>query len=94
MRRLLGLTVLVVLILCSGLAVAAAAANEYPAGSPPQVESTETGAQVLSEQAQRPAGSSSLPFTGADVAELAAIGAGAVVLGGVLVRARRLRATS
>jgi len=34
-------------------------------------------------------GSSSLPFTGVDVAELAAVGAGAVVIGGVLTRRRR-----
>ena len=34
-------------------------------------------------------GSSSLPFTGADIGELAAVGAGAVVIGGVLVRRRR-----
>jgi hypothetical protein len=34
-------------------------------------------------------GSSSLPFTGADVGELAAIGMGAVVIGRVLTRRRR-----
>jgi hypothetical protein len=34
-------------------------------------------------------GSSSLPFTGADVGELAAVGAGAIVVGGVLTRRRR-----
>lgn len=34
-------------------------------------------------------GSSSLPFTGADVGELAAVGVGAVVIGGVLTRRRR-----
>ncbi len=33
--------------------------------------------------------SSSLPFTGADVAELAAIGTGAIVAGGLLMRRRR-----
>ncbi len=36
--------------------------------------------------------SSSLPFTGADVAELTVIGAGAVVIGGVMVRRRRVHA--
>jgi hypothetical protein len=35
-------------------------------------------------------GSSSLPFTGADIAELAVIGGAAVVVGGVLTRRRRL----
>ena len=34
-------------------------------------------------------GSSSLPFTGADIGELAAVGAGAVVVGVVLTRRRR-----
>jgi len=34
-------------------------------------------------------GSSSLPFTGADIGELAVVGVGAVVLGGVLARRRR-----
>ena len=34
-------------------------------------------------------GSSSLPFTGADIGELAAVGVGAVVVGGVLTRRRR-----
>ena len=34
-------------------------------------------------------GSSSLPFTGADVGELAALGAGAIVIGGVQARRRR-----
>jgi hypothetical protein len=34
-------------------------------------------------------GSSSLPFTGADVGELAVLGAGAVIVGGVMTRRRR-----
>ncbi len=34
-------------------------------------------------------GSSSLPFTGADIGELAAVGAGAIVIGGILARRRR-----
>lgn len=34
-------------------------------------------------------GSSSLPFTGADIGELAVVGAGAIVVGGVLARRRR-----
>jgi hypothetical protein len=34
-------------------------------------------------------GSSSLPFTGADVGELGAVGAGAIVVGGLLARRRR-----
>ncbi len=34
-------------------------------------------------------GSSSLPFTGADIGELAAVGLGAVAVGGLLTRRRR-----
>jgi LPXTG-motif cell wall-anchored protein len=34
-------------------------------------------------------GSSSLPFTGADIEELAVVGAGAVLAGGLLLRRRR-----
>jgi hypothetical protein len=34
-------------------------------------------------------GSSSLPFTGADIGELAVVGAGAIVIGGILARRRR-----
>jgi hypothetical protein len=40
------------------------------------------------------ASTSSLPFTGADVAELAVIGTGAVLVGGVLTRRRRTRAAA
>jgi LPXTG-motif cell wall-anchored protein len=35
------------------------------------------------------AGTSSLPFTGADVEEMAVVGVGAVVTGGLLIRRRR-----
>jgi hypothetical protein len=35
------------------------------------------------------AGSSSLPFTGADIDELAVVGVGAVLVGGLLIRRRR-----
>ena len=49
--------------------------------SPPQTDPVHTSASVN--------GSSSLPFTGADIGELAVIGAGAIVVGGVLARRRR-----
>jgi len=48
---------------------------------PPSTDPVRTTASVN--------GSSSLPFTGADVGELAAVGVGAIVLGGVLARRRR-----
>jgi hypothetical protein len=52
-----------------------------PSSTDPIHASTTTTAQVN--------GSSSLPFTGADVGELAVVGAGAVVVGVVLTRRRR-----
>jgi LPXTG-motif cell wall-anchored protein len=39
------------------------------------------------------AGASSLPFTGADVEQLAVVGAGAVLAGGLLIRRRRRSAS-
>jgi hypothetical protein len=48
---------------------------------PPPTDAANTTASV--------SGSSSLPFTGADVGELAAVGAGAIVVGGLLARRRR-----
>lgn len=52
--------------------------NNVPPPSPP----VHTSASIAN-------GSSSLPFTGADVGELAAVGAGAIVIGGLLARRRR-----
>ncbi len=49
--------------------------------APPSVDGVSTAASVN--------GSSSLPFTGADIGELAVVGAGAIVVGGVLARRRR-----
>jgi hypothetical protein len=45
--------------------------------------------QAVAASATLANGSSSLPFTGADVGELAAFGAGAIVIGGLLARRRR-----
>jgi hypothetical protein len=52
--------------------------------SPPRTDPVHTAAVATATN-----GSSSLPFTGADVGELAALGLGAVVIGGVLTRRRR-----
>lgn len=49
--------------------------------SPPPTDPIHTSASVN--------GSSSLPFTGADIGELAVVGAAAIVVGGVLARRRR-----
>jgi LPXTG cell wall anchor motif len=55
----------------------------------PAISSTSSGTQPSSSSSTS---SSSLPFTGADIEELAGIGAGAVVVGGLLVvRSRRRR---
>ncbi|HTZ10412.1 MAG TPA: hypothetical protein VMB72_15170 [Acidimicrobiales bacterium] len=56
-----------------------------PVTEPPSAPVT-TPAVVAPTQAPT---SSSLPFTGADIEGMAAIGAGALVLGGVLVRRSR-----
>jgi len=61
--------------------------------SPPQVTPVVT---VVTAPPVEPAATSTaggaLPFTGADIGEMAAVGAGALVLGGVMVRrSRRVR---
>lgn len=85
-------------------AVAGADATCYTGCTPPTVSPTSVptpttspsdGATGTGTNAVTPAattlanGSSSLPFTGADIGELAAVGAGAIVVGGVLARRRR-----
>jgi len=76
-------------------AVGATATNCYTGCTPPTVGSTVTGPPTTITQTTDPVqtasvnGSSSLPFTGADVGELAAVGVAAVVIGGVLTRRRR-----
>ncbi len=57
---------------------------------PPTTSPSSSGAGSTSPSATLTvSGSSSLPFTGADVGELAAVGVGAIVVGGVLARRRR-----
>jgi uncharacterized surface anchored protein len=78
----------------AGVAGADTCNPSYPTCSPSTVESTSvvppSPAAVASDNAtQTVNGSSSLPFTGADIGELAVVGAGAIVLGGVLARRRR-----
>jgi hypothetical protein len=70
------------------VAIAPTAAMAYP--DPPSGSNVpnDPGAQV---QAQTATKSETLPFTGGDVAGLAAIGAGAVVAGAVIVRQSRRR---
>lgn len=72
--------------------------NCYSSCTPPTVDGSTVGTLGPADPGgttdptnQSPAvnGSSSLPFTGADVVELAAIGLGAVAVGGVLARRKR-----
>ena len=58
--------------------------NSVPPPSPPSTDGPQTAASTTIAN-----GSSTLPFTGADIGELAAVGIGAVVIGGVLTRRRR-----
>jgi hypothetical protein len=74
----------------------AGAAGCYPTCTPSTVASTSVPPPSTTTQGTDPFrttaqvnGSSSLPFTGADIGELAAIGAGAVAVGVVLTRRRR-----
>lgn len=55
--------------------------NNSTLPAPPRTDPVHTAASVN--------GSSTLPFTGADIGELAVVGAGAIVVGGVLARRRR-----
>ncbi len=73
------------------LAPTAAFAADYPAGGNPG-DPGDPGSQVAANTATN---SSTLPFTGSDVAGLAAIGAGAALAGVVMVRhSKRTRATA
>jgi hypothetical protein len=71
-----------------GVGLPAALADDYT-GPPPSVPSDP---QVLPATIEDPAPKGeSLPFTGADVAQMTLIGAGAVVVGTVAVRRGRRR---
>ena len=72
------------------VAIAPTAAFAYPdPGKPPTP--TDPGAEVKANTATK---SSTLPFTGGDVTGIAAIGAGAVLAGAVIVRQSRRRAVA
>jgi hypothetical protein len=76
-------------IALSVLAPSAAFAADYPNGGDPG-DPTDVAANTASNSS-----SSSLPFTGADAAGMAVIGAGAALAGVVMVRqSRRSRATA
>jgi hypothetical protein len=73
------------------IAIAPTVAGAYP-DNDPKTTPNDPGAQVEANTATK---SASLPFTGGDVTGLAAIGAGAVLAGAVIVRqTRRNKATA
>jgi hypothetical protein len=73
------------------VAIAPTAAMAYP-DPPSNTPPSDPGSQVEANTATKAA---TLPFTGGDVAGLAAIGAGAVLAGAVMVRqTRRNKATA
>lgn len=77
------------------LPVTAGAAGCYTGCTPPTVSSTlvtppsTSGGPSAKATVTVPNGSSGLPFTGADIIGMSLVGAGAVVVGGLLVRRRR-----
>ncbi|MGZ4676802.1 MAG: hypothetical protein ACXVJ7_08000 [Acidimicrobiia bacterium] len=75
-------------VVFGALAPAAAHAADYPAGGGTSTPK-DPGSQVQGTTATK---SASLPFTGGDVTGMAAIGAGAVLAGAVIVRQSRRRA--
>ncbi|HZR15603.1 MAG TPA: hypothetical protein VFC33_20385 [Acidimicrobiia bacterium] len=90
-RRLLVCGLAVVGLVLSGASVASAAT--YPnGGTPPTTAQVEARTAVAPATVPSSAPSSGLPFTGGDVAGLASIGAGAIVLGAFLTRRGRRRA--
>jgi LPXTG-motif cell wall-anchored protein len=68
---------------CTPPTIAATSVGVAPAGALPYSSTTSAATTT------NPEGTSSLPFTGADVEELAVVGVGAVLAGGLLLRRRR-----
>jgi hypothetical protein len=85
LRRVVGPSIVALAVLVpAGVAVAD---PQYPSGNPPAV-SPESGSTVKAATVTK-ATTSTLPFTGGDVAGLALIGVGAVLAGTVIVRRSR-----
>jgi hypothetical protein len=85
LRRIVGTSAVVVATVVVPAGVATAA--DYPDGGNPPTNVSNNNAAVRASTATR--GSSTLPFTGGDVAGLALIGAGAAIAGTVMVRRSR-----
>ena len=84
LRRIAGASIVVA---ATVIPAGAAMAADYPNPTPPSV-SPNSGSNVAAKTQ-----SSTLPFTGGDVAGLAAIGVGAALAGTVLVRRSRRTAS-
>ena len=89
LRRLVGTSVVV---LATVVPAGVAAAADYPSGNPPAV-SANSGSNVRATTTTTTR-TSTLPFTGGDVAGLALIGAGAAIAGTVMVRRSRRTAAA
>jgi hypothetical protein len=86
LRRIAGASIVVA---ATVIPAGAAMAADYPnggGGSTPEAQQTQVGGETKT--------ASTLPFTGGDVAGLAAIGVGAALAGTVLVRRARRTAPS
>ncbi len=101
-RVLIGSAVAAASLMAAPAVAGAATTDCYKGCEPPTIASNSTGVQPSTSSSGLPftqpsssstsSGSSSLPFTGADIEELAVIGAGAVIVGGLLNRRRRAQA--
>jgi hypothetical protein len=90
LRRFVGTSAVVVAAVVVPAGVATAA--DYPNGGNPPTNVSNNNTAVRASTATR--GSSTLPFTGGDVAGLALIGAGAAIAGTVMVRRSRRPASA
>ncbi len=103
-RVLIGSAVAAASLMATPAVAGAAQPGCYNNCEPPAIASNSTGVAPSSasssalpvtepsSSSSSSGSSSSLPFTGADVEELAVIGAGAVIVGGLLNRRRRAQA--
>lgn len=91
LRRVVGTSALVIAAAVVPAGIAAAA--DYPnGGNPPEVRAQTVTAPSATTAVKASTTTSTLPFTGGDVAGLALIGAGAALAGTVLVRRSRRHA--
>lgn len=88
-RRWVAVSVIALASAGTGLATPADAGDDYPGRTPPSLPNGRVEPKVLGRTEARSVSSDPIPITGGDVAGLAAMGAGAVALGAVLLRRGR-----